>query len=100
PAGALVRFLSVSPAWFETMKIPLISGRDFAESDASPGIAIVNQTFARVYFNGDSPIGRSFDSNRDHGMRCRIVGLVRDSRYEDMRGPIPPVVYLPFRSVD
>jgi hypothetical protein len=100
PGGALVRFSSVSPFWFDAMKIPFVSGRDFGESDTSPGVAIVNQTFANVYFNGESPIGRSFETNRDQGMRCRIVGLVRDSRYQDMRGPIPPVVYLPFRSVN
>ena len=73
----LVRFLSVSPAWFAAMKIPFVSGRDFTESDASPGVAIVNQTFANVYFNGEKPVGRSFDTNRDHGMRCRIVGVAR-----------------------
>jgi len=74
PGGALVRFLSVSPSWFDAMKIPFVGGRDFEESDAGPGLAIVNQSFANVYFNGESPIGRSFETNRDHGMRCRIVG--------------------------
>ena len=69
------------------------------ENDLSPGVAIVNQTFANVYFNGENPIGRSFDTNRDHGMRCRIVGLVRDSRFEDMRTPSVLSVYLPFRSL-
>jgi predicted permease len=100
PGGALVRFLSVTPGWFDTMKIPFLSGQDFGETDAGPGIAIVNQTFANTYFNGENPIGRSFNTNRDRGMRCRIVGVVRDSRYDEMRGPIPPVVYLPFRAVD
>jgi hypothetical protein len=53
-----------------------------------------------VYFGSADPVGRSFDTNRDRGMHCCIVGLVRDSRYEGMRGPVPPVVYLPFRSMD
>jgi predicted permease len=100
PGGALVSFLSVSPGWFNAMKIQFLAGRDFGETDTSPGLAIVNQTFANVYFDGADAVGRSFDTNRDHGMRCRIVGLVRDSRYEGMRGPVPPVVYLPFRSLD
>jgi predicted permease len=100
PGGALVQFLSVSPSWFDTMKIPLLGGRDFEDNDVSPGVAIVNQTFANVYFSGENPIGKSFDTNRDRGMRCRIVGLVRDSSYDDIRGPIPPVVYLPFRSIN
>jgi predicted permease len=100
PGGALVSFLAVSPGWFDAMKVPFLAGRDFRETDTSPGVAIVNQTFANVYFNGAAPVGRSFDTNRHHGIRCRIIGLVRDSRYESMRGPVPPVVYLPFRSLD
>jgi len=100
PGGALVRFLGVSPNWFATMKIPFAGGRDFTDNDASPGVAIVNETFSMVFFNGENALGRTFDTNRDHGMRCRIVGVVRDSLYEGMRGPIPPLVYLPFRSVD
>jgi putative ABC transport system permease protein len=100
PGGSLVRFLSISPGWFSAMKIPFVSGADFTESDASPGLAIVNQTFVNVYFHGEEAVGRSFETNRDHGMRCRIVGVVRDSHYQDMRAPIPPVVYLPFRSMN
>jgi predicted permease len=99
PGGALVRFLSISPFWFDTMKIPFVSGRDFREIDASPGPAIVNQTFARMYFNGDNPVGRSFDANRNPGIHCLVVGVVQDSHYDEMRGPIPPVVYLPLRGV-
>src|SRR5262249_58371950 len=52
PGGSLVRFLSVSPTWFDAMKVPILSGREFLDSDTSPGVAIVNQTFARIYFNG------------------------------------------------
>jgi predicted permease len=99
PVGGLVRFLSISPFWFETMRIPMVSGRDFRESDTSPGSAIVNQTFAKVYFNGENPVGRGFDTSRDAGNHYVIVGVVRDSRYADMRAPIPPVVYLPLRRV-
>jgi predicted permease len=100
PGGALVRFLSVSPGWFDLMKIPILSGRDFTENDLSPDAAIVNQTFANIYFNGENSIGRSFETNRNNGRRSQIVGVVRDSRYDDIRGPIPPVVYLPFQSLD
>ena len=43
------------------MKIPFIDGRDFRASDTSPGVAIVNEAFARQYFNGENPIGKSFE---------------------------------------
>ena len=64
PGGALVRFLGVSPSWFEAMKIGFLSGRDFRLIDASPGVAIVNQAFANAYFNGEDPVGRTFETNR------------------------------------
>jgi putative ABC transport system permease protein len=100
PGGTLVEFLNISPAWFDAMKIPILSGRDFQEGDATPGVAIVNQTFANIYFNREDPVGRSFDTNRDHGMHCRIVGMVRDSSYGNLREVTPPVVYLPFQGLN
>ena len=42
------------------MKIPLIDGRDFRANDTAPGAAIVNETFAKEFFQGEDPVGRSF----------------------------------------
>jgi predicted permease len=102
PSDDLAYFLSVSPGWAEVMKIPFIDGRDFRASDTYPGSAIVNQTFARRYFGGGNPIGRSFDQVEDEGGRRRlqIVGVIRDARYRGMREAIPPLVYVPFRALD
>jgi ABC-type lipoprotein release transport system permease subunit len=84
------------------MKIPFIDGRDFRASDTYPRAAIVNQTFAKRYFGGENPLGESFETIEGTGTRTRfqIVGLVRDARYQSMRERIPPVVYVPFQSVD
>jgi putative ABC transport system permease protein len=100
PEQTLVSFLTVSPSWFETMRIPVVSGRGFDERDQSPGVAIVNETFAKLFFRGEDPVGKSFDTNKNSGMRLRIAGVVRDMRTDDMRGPVLPVVCLPFRSMD
>jgi hypothetical protein len=62
PTDVLAFFLAVSPGWLETMKIPLVDGRDFRASDAAPGVAIVNETFAKQYFNGENPLGKSFET--------------------------------------
>jgi predicted permease len=97
PANALTYFLSVSPVWLDTMKIPLIDGRDFRPGETSPGVAIVNETFAKTYFNGEDPVGKSFA--RSNGGVYQIVGLVHDARYRSIRGPIEPVAYVPFRSI-
>jgi putative ABC transport system permease protein len=102
PIGVLAYFLSVSPGWTNVMKIPVIAGRDFRANDAFPGPAIVNESFARQYFNGQNPIGRSFEKPEAEGRRTRfvVVGLVRDARYRNMREPFTPTAYVPFDSID
>ena len=100
--GVLAYFLSVSPGWAEAMKIPFIDGRDLRPSETFPGAAIVNETFAKQYFNGENPVGKSFDMVADEGWRLRfeVVGLVRDACYRNVREPILPQAYVPFHSID
>jgi putative ABC transport system permease protein len=102
PSDDLTYFLNVSPGWVDTMRIQFIGGRDFRAGDTYPGVAIVNDTFRKRYFPNEDPIGKIFDETGDAGDRRRlqIVGLVRDAQYRDMREPIPPVAYIPFRSID
>ncbi|MGO8736372.1 MAG: ADOP family duplicated permease [Terriglobia bacterium] len=102
PTPILNYFLGVSPAWADVMRIPFIDGRDFLPSDKSPGVAIVNRAFAKQYFNGEDPVGKSFEKVSPEGSRFRfqIVGLVGDARYRNLREPITPTVYVPFASID
>jgi predicted permease len=88
----LAYFLPVSRGWLDTMKIPLIDGRDLRPNDTYPGAALVNEAFAKEYFQGENPVGKSFD--RSDGSRFEIVGLVRDARYRNLREPITPTAYL------
>ena len=99
PTDTPAWFINVSPGWIDTMKIPLIDGRDFRASDTSPGVAIVNEAFARQYFDGENPIGKSFAGTSGwlRGQRFRIVGLVRNARYRYLRQDVLPVAYTPFR---
>jgi predicted permease len=99
PAPDPVFFLDVSPGWFGVMKIPLIAGRDFASTDTNPKFAIVNEAFARRYFPGESPVGKVFGYG-DGGSSSQVVGLIRNARYDGIRGPIPPVAYVPFSDLD
>ncbi|MGD0774704.1 MAG: ABC transporter permease [Candidatus Solibacter sp.] len=100
PGPAASYFLSVSPEWRALMKIPLLQGRDLRASDTLPGSALVNQAFARQYLEGENPVGRSFEvvPNEGHRDRYRIVGLVGDARYRDMREPMKPTAYFPFQA--
>ncbi len=91
----------VYPGYFETLGIPLLAGRDLGEADlepSSPLVAVVNEALARQLFRGMSPVGRSFMTSRGRSgfQRCEIVGLVKDSRYANLRGETPAVVYQPF----
>src|ERR1017187_2690610 len=98
PGPILAYFLAVSPGWVDTMKIPFIDGRDFRPNEASPGAAIVNETFAKQFFNGENPIGQSFAKGGE--LPCKVVGVVRDAPYRNIHEPILPSVYVPIHRID
>ncbi len=93
-------FLYISAGLLDTMKMPLRQGRDFRDADAN--VAIVNQAFARQYFNGENPVGRWFSGSPTNlpARRFQIVGLVRDARYRYLREGFLPVAYVPFHGGD
>jgi len=102
PNGVVVYLLQASPGWVEAMRIPLIDGRDFLPDDTYPGVALVNRTFAKAYFNGEDPVGKPFEVVFSGGQRLRFecVGLVGDVTYRDIREPMLPQAYFPFHSID
>jgi predicted permease len=84
----------VSSNYFATYGTPLLAGRDFHDADRDqPRRVIVNQALARHYFAGRDPIGRHvwLDDDRD---AYEIVGVAGDAKYQDVRIPAPPIVYL------
>jgi len=94
-------FSSVSPGYFRTMGTALLAGREFDDGDrsGSEAVAIVTQTFAKKYLAGASPIGRFFVLPRQDevasAQRIRIVGLVNDIKYGELREDFQPIVFLP-----
>ncbi len=97
PGPTWAYFLAVSPGWIATMKIPFVKGRDFRNTDTSPGAALVNQTFAKTFFSGQSPLGKVFAKGSD---RYEVVGVVQHAPYKNIRDAILPVAYVPFHRVD
>jgi len=91
----------VSPGYFATIEDPILMGRDFNLNDTatSPAVAIVNQSFVKKFLNGSAdPIGRQFRVWNVPGKPAlfyQVVGVVKDSVYEDMHAPIVPVMYFP-----
>jgi hypothetical protein len=62
PSGDPAWSLDVSSGWIGAMKIPLVDGRDFRVGDTDSSVAIVNEAFAKRYFRGENPLGKSFGS--------------------------------------
>jgi macrolide transport system ATP-binding/permease protein len=87
---------TVSTDYFKTMKLALLQGRDFADSDteSSPRVAVINQEMAYRFWHGANPIGRTFSRSDDPQHAIEIVGVVTDSRVEDVFSPYTPYFYL------
>jgi putative ABC transport system permease protein len=91
----------VSPGYFATLETLLLAGRDFGASDNSNAdrLAIVNETFARQFFGGNNPVGKTFQRRRpdDRWMPVEIVGFVKDASYSTLRESVPPTAFMPIR---
>ena len=85
----------LAPGWFDTVRIPLLAGRDFTWNDrgGSPRVAIVNDTLAREFWKGDA-LGRQILNGRE---ALEVVGVVRDSKYWTLGETVAPTLYLPLR---
>ena len=91
-----VDYNQVSPAYFATLGIPLLSGREFtrADDENAPLVAIVNQTMAARYWRGQDPVDRRLQVK---GRWVRVIGVAADSKYESMRETPKPFFYVPLR---
>jgi len=88
---------AVSPDYFKTMNIAVVQGRDFLDSDSesSPRVAIINEAMAKRFWPGINPVGQNFKRDGDGQHPIEIVGVVKNSRTEDVYSPIGPAFYVP-----
>jgi putative ABC transport system permease protein len=97
----LADYRQVSPGYFETLGIRLLSGRLVAESDAAgkPLVAVVGETLARAYWPGAEPLGKRFRTGGFGGISAQpwvtVVGVVRDVRQAGLAIDPRPQVYVP-----
>jgi putative ABC transport system permease protein len=99
-SGKQSYFNSAGPRYFRTMGTRLIAGRDFDDHDtvSTPKVAIVNEAFARKFFAGANPIGRTFHQAADAGRpepAFQIVGLVANTKYRELREDFRPIAFFP-----
>jgi predicted permease len=106
PTGedAVAFFNFISTGYFETLRTPLLTGRNFNGSDTktSAHVAIVNETLARRFFSNANPVGKFFRVEPDPGKSAvpiQIVGLVKDSKYESLREENSATAYFPVTQV-
>ncbi len=88
------RYASVSPDYFETVGMKLVDGRGIEQRDAmnAPMVAVINEALARRYFPNGKAVGRMIEES---GKPIEIVGVVRDAKYNDLRGEVLYMVYQP-----
>jgi predicted permease len=94
------RFTWVSPGYFDAMRTPMRTGRDFTGADrtGSRPVAIVNETFVRTFLAGQPPLQARFTSLAEPGYpdtTYDIVGVVADTKYGSLRETAMPIAFLP-----
>ena len=106
------QFNAVSPAYFATLGVPLLDGRDFSDRDTAtirhpgipfpiPNVIVVNETLAKRYFGSRRAVGRHIGFGNDPGdiADMEIIGVVKDFRYQRIRGDITRQAFIPFASI-
>ena len=100
------RVLWAGPSFFTTMQIPIVRGREIAESDrqGTPPVAVVSALFAKRYFGDGDPIGRRIRIGGSlmvggQAVAFEVVGVAADARYGGLKKEAPPVVYVAYAQV-
>jgi putative ABC transport system permease protein len=92
-------FNRVTPGYFQTLHTPVLAGRDFDAHDTatSPKVAIVNESFVQKFLSHENPVGMTFRVDAFQGEAAplyQIIGLVKDTKYNDLREEPRALVYL------
>jgi predicted permease len=92
-----INILQVSPDYFKTMEMRLMSGRGFTERDneTAPKVVVINETAVLKYFANENPLGLRFGQSVEQSGQLEIVGVLRDAKYNSVRDEIPPTMYVP-----
>src|SRR5260370_19804935 len=95
-----VNFDAISPNYFSTMRIPLLSGREFNAGDTATNtkVAIINEAMAKEFFAKRNPIGvhLAMGSGNDIKFDMEIVGVLKDAKESHVRDGARPYFYRPY----
>jgi len=89
----------VTDGYFQTMKVPLVKGREFTDRDrlGAPRVAVVNESLARKHFPDGRVIGRRVAFSRNEPQWYEIVGIVGNIKHRGLDAPDRPEMYVPYR---
>jgi predicted permease len=89
---------SIDPGYLRTMRVPLLQGRDFKDSDdeKAPRVAIVNQAMANRFWPNQDPLGKRFSLKSAGGPFIEVVGVAHDGQYFFLSPDSSPYFYVPF----
>ncbi|MEW5983742.1 MAG: ABC transporter permease [Acidobacteriota bacterium] len=96
------RYNEVGPGYFTTLGVALLSGREFTRADAAgaPKVAIVNEQFTKKFNLGRAAVGKRMSTGRRDAstpLDIEIVGVVPDMKYSEVKDPVPPQFFVPYR---
>jgi predicted permease len=96
---ANARYTEIGPAYFQTLGIPLMMGREFTPSDdaGSLRVAIVNTAFAEKFNLGRDAVGKWMAQGGGDSLNIQIVGLVQNAKYSKVKDEVPPLFFTPYR---
>lgn len=98
-------FNLIGPDYFKTLGVSLLAGREFTRADGAgaPKVAIVNEQFTKKFNLGREAVGKRMGTGRMDGpepLDLEIVGVVPDMKYSEVKDPIPPQFFTPYRQDD
>jgi predicted permease len=95
------RYNNIGPAYFRTLGIPLISGREFTRFDSAgkSKVAVVNEMFVEKFDLGPNAVGKHI-GNPDESLDTEIVGIVKNAKLNDVTAPWEPMFFRPYRQSD
>ena len=98
-ADTHANYNEVGPAYFSTLGIQLLAGREFTRSDGqgAPKVAIVNEQFAKKFNLGRDAVGKRIEQGNSGKLDIEIVGLTKNAKYSEVKDTIPPLFFTPYR---
>jgi predicted permease len=93
------RYNEISPGYFRTLGVPLMSGREFTDADVagSTKVAIVNEGFAKKFNLGREAVGKHMAQGDEKTLDIEIVGVVQNAKYSEVKQVVPPQFFRPYR---